>query len=92
MNKNISKPAVFIIVLIKVKREDLVRYKLICWSKSTISFHCYLAKFINLIILRVIAGFYPKKYAIIYYKCEPRTVKRYLSITAMNESNIIWLK
>lgn len=26
------------------------------------------------------------------YTCEPRTVKRYLSITAMNESNIIWLK
>lgn len=24
--------------------------------------------------------------------CEPRTVKRYLSITAINNSNIIWLK
>lgn len=80
------------IVLIKVKRENLIRYKLICWSRSTISFHCFVAEFINLIILRVIAGFYSKKYAIIYYKCEPRTVKKYLSITAINNSNIIWLQ
>ena len=81
------------IVLIKVNtREDLINYKAICWSRSSIFFHCYLARFINLIILRVIDGVYPKRYAIIYYTCEPRTVKRYLSITAMNESNIIWLK
>lgn len=79
------------IVLIKVKRENLLRHKL-HWSKSTVSFHCLIADVINLIILRVIAGFYPKKYAIIYYKCEPRTVKKYLSITAINNSNIIWLK
>lgn len=80
------------IVLIKVKKEKLLKYKLICWSRSSVSFHCYLAEFINLIILRVIVGVYPKRYAIIYYKCEPRTVKRYLSITAINNSNIIWLK
>lgn len=81
------------IVLIKIStREDLINYKAIYWSRNSISFHCYLARFINLIILRVIAGVYPKRYAIIYYTCEPRTVKRYLSITAMNESNIIWLK
>lgn len=80
------------IVLIKVKKEDLLKHKLICWSRSSVSFHCFVAEFVNSIILRVLIGFYPKKYAIIYYKCEPRTVKRYLSITAMNESNIIWLK
>nr|DAF35591.1 MAG TPA: hypothetical protein [Crassvirales sp.] len=44
------------IVLIKVKRKDLLGYKLIHWSRSSISFHCYLAEFINLIILRVIVG------------------------------------
>ena len=71
------------IVLIKVKKEDLLKYRLICWSRSSVTFHCFIAELI---------GFYPKKYAIIYYKCEPNTVKKYLSITAMNNSNIIWLQ
>lgn len=81
------------IVLIKIStREDLINYKAIYWSRNSISFHCFIAEFINSIILRVLIGFYPKKYAIIYYKCEPNTVKKYLSITAMNNSNIIWLQ
>lgn len=102
MNKNISKPAVFIFLNAKTKEAVKLAANLYTlkpslahlglWSRSSVSFHCFVAEFINSIILRVIIGFYPKKYAIIYYKCEPRTVKRYLSITAINNSNIIWLK
>ena len=78
--------------MLRQKKQLNLQLIYICWSRSSVSFHCFVAEFVNSIILRVLIGFYPKKYAIIYYKCEPRTVKRYLSITAINNSNIIWLK